>query len=78
MSTGLVDVAKERKERPSGSETRRHGRLVRIAEDVAEDADVLASLEKSSMAEIISNAARPIIKKRLATALRKRLEGGKS
>lgn len=67
-------VAKKASSKPT-SESRQHGTLVRIAEDVAADAKILASIEKTSMAQIMSDVLRPILKKRLEDAYRKRLGG---
>jgi hypothetical protein len=50
--------------------------LVRIADDVAADARVVASIRGISMAELISDTLRPILKKALTEELRKRVESG--
>lgn len=59
-----------------GGETRQFGTLVRIADDVASDAKVVASIRGISMAELLTETLRPILKKALADELRKRVEGG--
>jgi hypothetical protein len=79
LSTGVAVARKstDRKvDKKPTSESRRHGTLVRIAEDVAADAKILASIEGTSMAQLMSELLRPILKKRLDDAYRKRLEGG--
>ncbi|MGC8640116.1 MAG: hypothetical protein ACP5XB_09605 [Isosphaeraceae bacterium] len=61
--------------RPAVAETRRFGTLVRIADEVAADAKVVASLPGVGMAEYLSDTLRPILKKEIVEELRKR-EGG--
>lgn len=60
-----------------GEEPRRFGALVRIADEVAADAKIVASLQGVSMAEYLSNTLRPILKKTIVEELRKREGGGK-
>jgi hypothetical protein len=56
-------------------EPRQFGSLVRIADDVVADAKVVASLHGISMAELLSETLRPILKKAMVEELRKRVEG---
>lgn len=80
MTVG-ASVAKKISKKAGGSETRRFGTLVRLAEDVVADAKVVASLKGMSMAEYLSETLRPIVKKALAEELRRRVnesEGGSS
>jgi hypothetical protein len=60
----------------AGTESRQFGTLVRIADDVASDAKVVASIRGVSMAELLTETLRPILKKALSDELRKRVEGG--
>lgn len=55
----------------SGSETRKRGALVRMSEDVRDDAKELAELEGGSAAEIIEEIVRPVLAERLKAARRK-------
>jgi hypothetical protein len=64
------------KKEKAGGGSRRYETLVRIAEDVVADAKVLASMRDTSMAELLSETLRPILKKALEAEYRKRLEGG--
>jgi hypothetical protein len=70
-----LPVARKSSDKPErkSSESRKHGTLVRLADDVVEDARVLGSMLGLSMAELISDEVRPIIKKRLEAEMRKRL-----
>jgi hypothetical protein len=47
--------------------------MVRIADDVAADAKLVASFLEISMAEYISDTLRPIVKKELQRQMRRRL-----
>lgn len=76
MSTGLAVARKTSGKKPE--EPRQFGTLVRIADDVASDAKVVASIRGVSMAELLSETLRPILKKAMTDELRKRVEGGKS
>lgn len=58
-------------------EPRRFGTLVRLADDVVADAKVVASLRGVSMAELLSDTLRPILKKAMTEELRKRVDSGK-
>jgi hypothetical protein len=55
----------------SGTETRRFGALVRMAEDVRDAAKELADLEGGSGAEIIDAIVRPVLMERLKAARRR-------
>ena len=57
-------------------EPRQYGSLVRIADDVVADAKVVASIRDISMAELLSETLRPILKKAMVDELRKRVEEG--
>jgi hypothetical protein len=74
MSPGL-SAARKTSGKKAG-EPRRYGSLVRIADDVVADAKVVASIRDVSMAELLSETLRPILKKALMEELRKRVEGG--
>jgi cell pole-organizing protein PopZ len=58
------------------AQARRFETLARIAEDIVSDARVVAPRRDSSMAELISDTLRPILKKAMTDDLRKRVEGG--
>jgi hypothetical protein len=74
MSAGL-SVARKASRKKSGG-PRRYDSLVRIADDVVADAKVVASIRDISMAELLSETLRPILKKAMVEELRKRVEGG--
>jgi hypothetical protein len=82
VNTGVSIVARKSTSKPKGSddpkanaaESRRFGTLVRLGEDVANDAKVVASLRGTTMAELLTETLRPILKKALADELRKRVE----
>ena len=74
MSPGL-SVARKSSGKKAG-EPREYGSLVRIADDVVADAKVVASIRNISMAELLSETLRPILKKALTEELRRRVEGG--
>jgi hypothetical protein len=74
MSPGLT-VARKASGKKSG-EPRQYGSLVRIADDVVADAKVVASIRNISMAELLSETLRPILKKALTEELRRRVESG--
>lgn len=61
---------KARKEKPPGI---RHGTMIRVADDVAADAKLVASFLGVSMAEYISDTLRPLVKEELQHQMRKRL-----
>lgn len=67
-------VAKKRKTPKGNGESRKYETLVRLADDVVADAKVVASLRNISMAELLSDTLRPILKKALTEELRKRVE----
>jgi hypothetical protein len=75
MSPGL-SVARKASDKKAG-EPRQYGSLVRIADDVVADARVVASIRNISMAELLSETLRPILKKALTEELRRRVEGEK-
>lgn len=78
MATGAPVARKEgKKASAGGGESRKYGTLVRLADDVVDDAKVVASLRGISMAEYLSETLRPIVKKALTDELRKRVEGEK-
>jgi hypothetical protein len=74
MASGL-SVARKKSGKKAG-EPRQFGSLVRIADDVVADAKVVASIRGMSMAELLSETLRPILKKAMTEELRKRVEGG--
>jgi hypothetical protein len=84
LSTGLDMARKASAKNPEApkpgekkpGQARRFETLVRIAEDVVSDARVVASLKGVSMAALISDTLRPILKKSMADELRKRVEAG--
>lgn len=57
-------------------ESRKYGTLVRLADDVVADAKILASMRDISMAELLSETLRSVLKKALEAEYRKRLEKG--
>lgn len=73
IETG-VKVAKKTGKR-SGSESRKYGTLVRLADDVVADAKAVASLRGTSMAEYLSDTLRPILKRALTDELKRRIGG---
>lgn len=68
-------MARKKTDKKPTSESRQHGTLIRVADDVALDAKILASIEDTTMAQLVSDMLRPVLKKRLEEAYRKRLEG---
>jgi hypothetical protein len=76
MALGTPVAPKRKPAKKEGGESRRYDTLVRLADDVVSDAKVVASLRDVSMAELLSDTLRPILKKALADELRKRVEGG--
>ena len=68
-------MARKASGKKTAAESRQFGTLVRIADDVASDAKVVASIRGISMAELLTETLRPILKKALAEELRKRVEG---
>lgn len=77
LSTGET-VAKKVSRKGGRSESRRFGTLVRLDDEVVADAKVVASLEGVSMAELLSEILRPILKKRASVEFKKRFEKDKS
>jgi hypothetical protein len=78
LGTGATVARKAgKKAGDGGGESRKFGTLVRLADDVVDDAKVVASLRGISMAEYLSETLRPIVKKALTDELRKRVEGEK-
>lgn len=75
MGLGVNVAPKRKPTKKDGGETRRFETLVRLSDDVVADAKVVASLRDISMAELLSDTLRPILKKALADELRKRVEG---
>lgn len=77
MSVGLP-VARKTPDKAKGpaSESRRHGHLVRLGEDVVKAAKKVASLRDTNMAEYLTEILRPIVLKDL-DAEAKKLMGGK-
>jgi hypothetical protein len=71
---GATVAARKAAKKDESSESRRYGTLVRLADDVVADAKVVASLRDVSMAELLSETLRPILRKALADELRKRVE----
>lgn len=74
MSLGLPVARKSQKPEPDPkkrSESRRHGVLVRLADDVVEDAKLVAALSKTNMAQHLSDTLRPILKKQRAALLKR-------
>jgi hypothetical protein len=74
MSVGAPVAPKRKASRKDGGESRKYETLVRLADDVVADAKVVASLRNISMAELLSDTLRPILKKALTDELRKRVE----
>ena len=70
-----LSVARKASAKKAG-EPRQYGSLVRIADDVVADAKVVASIRNISMAKLLSETLRPILKKALVEELRKRVQGG--
>jgi hypothetical protein len=60
--------------RPKGKRTERNDSAVKIDKGVAAMAKAIATHEGSTVASVLSDAARPVIEKRYAAMLRK-LEG---
>jgi len=71
-------TAKVPKEGTGSQDAKRHGTLIRIADDVARDAKLLSSFLNISMAEFVSATLRPIIKTALEDQMRKRLAASES
>lgn len=68
-------VAEKIMGRPKGKRTERNDSAVKIDKGIAMMAKAIATHEGSTVAAVLSEAARPVIEKRYAAMLRK-LEGG--
>jgi hypothetical protein len=66
-------ATKKAKGEAGSGRSKRHGTLIRVADDVASDAKLVAGFLNVSMAEYVSNTLRPIVKAELETQMRKRL-----
>jgi hypothetical protein len=73
--TEAISMARKAGKKAGAGGPRKYGTLVRLADDVAADAKVVASIRNVSMAEYLSDTLRPLLKRALTEELRKRVEG---
>jgi hypothetical protein len=71
----MAGTAEKTMGRPKGKRTERNDVAVKIDRGVAQMAKAIATREGTTVAEVLTDAARSVIEKRYAAMLRK-LEGG--
>ena len=74
----MAGVAEKTMGRPKGKRTERNDSAVKIDRGIASMAKAIATHEGSTVAAVLSDAARPAIERRYAAMLRKLESGGQS